>query len=809
MKNGSLKTRWLGQLRRWRGETIEEDLIPYRDRLEEIRRLGEEPASLSDEALRGLADSLKARALSVPPDDLVVEVYALVREVAARVLGLRAYDVQILGALALQEGKLIEMRTGEGKTLVAVFPAVLHALSGRGVHILTFNDYLARRDAAWMDPVYRFLGLSVAAVQEGMKIPERQAAYAADITYATAKEAGFDFLRMHLCRRPEEIVFRPAHPFHYAIIDEADSILIDEARIPLVIAGDVPHSGTSPYILADLIRQLREGDDWECDENRRNVFLTDRGLDRLEAALNCGQLHDDRNTVLLTEISQSLHALALLHRDIDYLVRDGRIESIDEFTGRVVDNRRWPDGLQAALEAKEGLEIQPGGRILGSIALQHFLRLYSRLSGMTATAQPAAEELWNFYQLKVTVIPPHRPCRRIDLPDLIFTHQAAKHSALIREIAEQHARGRPVLVGTGSVRESEELATSLREAGIACQVLNAKNDEAEAMIIAGAGAAGAVTISTNMAGRGADIKLGGANEEDRDRVKALGGLLVLGANKHESRRIDDQLRGRAGRQGDPGSSRFFVSLDDPLLVRFGIQKLLPERLLPSAQEEAIGHRLIQREVARLQRIVEGQNYEIRKTLWSYSSIVEKQRRSWQEWRMDVLPAEEKPGICSKHDPTRYAALVERHGAETIEAIERRLTLHHLDRAWADHLAYIAQVRESINLVGLSGRDPLYEYHKLIAEAFWRLSQTVEQRIVETFFALRISEAGVDWEEAGVSGGSATWTYLINDRALGGLSQMLFGAGNTAFAMGAVLSTWPLLMLWKLRKRFYPERPSRH
>jgi len=785
---------WSQRLQKWRGtESIEEDLAPYRLVLEEINRRGESLTAETDGRLQEIAASLKERAPEgTALDELLIEAFALVREAAHRALGMRPFEVQVVAAVALHRGKLVEMQTGEGKTLAAVLPACLNALAGRGVHILTFNDYLARRDAAWMGPVYRFLGLSVGAVQEGMGIDARRAAYAADVTYATAKEAGFDFLRMHLCREPGELVHRP---FNYAIVDEADSILIDEARVPLVIAGERLSSETSPYQTAEVVGGLEEGVDWETDENRRNANLTERGFDRVEEALRCDNLHGPENYLLLTEVNQALHARALLRRDVDYIVRDGRIELVDEFTGRVVDDRRWPDGLQAALEAKEGLPIRPGGQILGSITLQHFLKHYPKLSGMTATAQPAAEELEGFYGLKVVVIPPNRPCVREDLPDVIFTHKEAKHRALVEEIGRAHETGRPVLVGTSSVEESELLAGRLREAGVECRVLNAKNDEAEAEIIARAGAVGAVTISTNMAGRGTDIRLGGAKEEERERVVKLGGLYVIGTNRHESRRIDDQLRGRAGRQGDPGASRFFVSLEDDLMVRFRLDHLIPAKIRPAPQAEPIDHPVVRGEVERLQRIVEGQNYEIRKTLHRYSSIVEKQRRTLQEWRMEVLMGRAELEVCAERMPERYDELRDRFGVEVLRQAERAITLHHIDQCWADHLALITQVREGIHLAGLGRMDPLYEFHKQIAEAFWKLQQTIEERIVETFAAVEITADGIDLDQARLRGPASTWTYLINDRALPQLQQMLYGHGSTAFAIAGVLTTWPLLAAW--------------
>ena len=788
------KAEWKQRLQRWRGAPLSQvDLVPYRSVLEDIDREGKNLAGTADEHLSEIAACLRARAKEgEPADSLLVETFALVREAADRALGMRPFDVQMLAAIALHGGKLVEMDTGEGKTLAAVPAACLNGLVGRGVHILTFNDYLARRDAAWMGPVYRFLGLSVGVIQEGMAEGARQAAYGADVTYATAKEAGFDFLRMHLARHPGRLVHRP---FNYAIVDEADSILIDEARVPLVIAGDRPSSETSPYRIAGTVSALEEGKDWETDENKRNVFLTDRGFDRIEEVLGCGDLHRDENYILLTEINQALHARILLKRDVDYIVRDDRIEIVDEFTGRVVDDRRWPDGLQAALEAKEDLPIQPGGRILGSITLQHFLRRYPKLAGMTATAQPAAAELEHLYGLKVVVIPPNKACVREDLPDVIFTHGAAKMTALVREIERAHRTTRPILVGTRSVEESEVLAGELEAAGTGCRVLNAKNDQAEAAIIAQAGAPGAVTISTNMAGRGTDIKLGGADERERERVVALGGLYIIGTNRHESRRIDDQLRGRAGRQGDPGCSCFFVSLEDDLMVRFGIDRLIPPALRPAQQAEPVSHAVIRREVDRLQRIVEGRNHDIRETLWRYSSLLERQRITLHEWRMGVLTGDTESGLCAERAPERYAGLSGRFGKEAVRAVEQAVTLHWIDRCWADYLAAVAEVREGIHLADVGGLDPLQEYHKQIAEAFRGLHPTIEDRILETFAVLEITEKGIDLGRSGIYGPSSTWTYLVNDRILSDLQRMLSGSGSSATGAAAVLMTWPILLAW--------------
>ena len=538
-------------LSRLRSGAIDLTNSRYERRVDDINRRHKDFGPLRDDALQRQAATIRQRVQDgTPLDDVVIDAFAIVKEAAGRTVGMQPYDVQLLAALALHDRKLVEMQTGEGKTLAAVLPACLRAFLGRGVHVLTFNDYLAARDAEWMGPIYRFLGLTVGHVAQGMPSTERRNAYACDVTYATAKEAGFDFLRDQSCIEPRQLVQRG---FHYAIVDEADSILIDEARVPLVIAGPADEDQVDLYRLAEIVRALRPDVDYAIDETWRNVSFNSPGLDRLQWELQCGELHSEENVDLLTRLHLALQAEVFLKRDVDYLVRDGEIALIDELTGRVAENRRWPYGLQAAIEAKERLAIQPQGKILNSITLQHFLEQYECISGMTGTAQEAAEELYEFYRLKVVVVPPHRPCVRQDHPDRVFPTKESKYAALVREIAASHQTGRPVLVGTASVEESEHLASLLAESGIACQVLNARNDHQEAAVVAEAGAPGAVTISTNMAGRGTDIRLGGSDQRDREKVVALGGLLVLGTNRHESRRIDNQLRGRAGRQGDPGN----------------------------------------------------------------------------------------------------------------------------------------------------------------------------------------------------------------------------------------------------------------
>jgi preprotein translocase subunit SecA len=761
----------LAELFHWaRGELVELDLTRYEKILSQIDE--RDLAADSDAKLRERSADLVTRARQgLPLDSLLVEAFALVRESARRVLAMRPFDVQVLAAIAMHQGKLAEMQTGEGKTLAAVLPAYLNALTGRGVHVLTFNDYLARRDAQWMGPLYRFLGLSVAAVQQAMDPPERRRAYACDVTYVTAKEAGFDYLRDHLCMAREDLVHRP---FHYAVVDEADSILIDEARVPLVIAGSVEGHRLDPYRAAEMVRSLDAERDIETDEFSRNVHFTDSGLDRLESQLQCGDLHAPENLDLLTELSLALHAEVLLRREVDYIVRDGQIELVDEFTGRVAENRRWPDGLQAAVEAKEGVPLRPQGTIRGSIALQHLLRLYPKVCGMTATAQAAAEEFHEFYDLTVVVIPPNRPCVRVDAEDVVFTHKEAKHAALVEEITRVRRTGQPVLVGTVSVAESEHLAARLGQSGIRCRVLNARNDEEEATIVAQAALRKTVTISTNMAGRGTDIKLGGDPPRERDAVVAMGGLYVIGTNRHESRRIDDQLRGRAGRQGDPGQSRFFISLEDDLVQRYGIRDFLPPRCRDLRQDQPLADPAVARAIARSQRFIESQTFEIRRTLWKYASFVEEQRKTIHRRRQAVLLDGVSPSLLAARAAERYEELRTVVGDDVLRRVEKQITLFHIDQGWSEYLVRVADIRENIHLVVLGANlDPLDEFHKTIGREYADLLRRIDERIVETFCSAKITREGLDLDKEGLTGPSSTWTYLISDNPFGDVLQRLF------------------------------------
>ncbi|MBI4916660.1 MAG: accessory Sec system translocase SecA2 [Acidobacteria bacterium] len=740
-----------------------------------------------------------------PTADLVsraaVPAFALVREAARRTLGLEPFEVQIVAGLAMAQHHIVEMPTGEGKTLAAVFPVYLHALAGYGVHVLTFNDYLARRDAAWMGPIYRLLGLSVGCVQEGMSVAERRAAYRCDLTYLTAKEAGFDLLRDSLCLQPEEQVHRP---LHLAVIDEADSILIDEARIPLVIAGSSEEDHDTLPRLAALARRLVPGEDFDTDQARRNVFLTDEGIARVERALACENLFAPPSLSLQAAVRNALHAEHLLSRDVDYIVRAGAIELVDEITGRVAERRHWPNGLQAAVEAKEGVHLGAGGTILGSITIQHLMRQYPHLAGMTATAASAAAELWDVYGLPAMVVPPNRPCRRVDEPDRIFTCRAARDAALAEEIAREHASGRPVLVGTASVAESERLAAALQSRNIACQVLNAKHDAREAEIVADAGDLGAVTISTNMAGRGTDIRLGGRHERHRDGVTDLGGLLVLGTHRHPSLRVDRQLRGRAGRQGDPGASRFFLSLDDEMLTAAGIGDLIPAGLVATDVDRPLEIPLIQREVARAQRIIEGEHASARRRLYAYADAIETRRREIAAWRQEVLDGRSVGDLLEERCRQRWERLRPVVGEAVLRGVEQRLTLLAIDRCWADYLGEMQSLRDEIHLVSLDGREPLVEFTRAAGRAYGQMLDRIDDTIAEGFEALDITPAGVDWAGCDLRRPAATWTYMISDTEF--RPNVLRSLANHAtFGLWAALLLAPLLFIWGLYEHWRRRR----
>jgi preprotein translocase subunit SecA len=529
-------------------------------RVEAVSALEPDAEKLSDAALRAKTEEFRKRlAGGEGLDDILPEAFAVVREASRRTLGMRPFDVQVMGGIALHEGKIAEMKTGEGKTLAATMPVYLNALSGRGVHIVTVNDYLARRDASWMGGIYEFLGLKVGLIQDPMGFEERKVAYASDLTYGTNAQFGFDYLRDNIATSTEQLVQRE---LNFAIVDEVDSILIDEARTPLIISG-MPESAADVYYrFAAIVPRLKAGVDYEVDEKKRQVAPTESGVEKVERALGVENLYDDVNTNLVNHLYQALRGHALFHKDVEYIVRDGQVFIVDEFTGRVLEGRRYSEGLHQAIEAKEGVEIQEENQTVATITIQNFFRQYEKLSGMTGTAATEADEFMHIYKMEVVSIPTHKDMIRDDKDDLVYKTRKAKYGAVVEDIVGRHREGQPVLVGTVSVEVSEHLSGLLKRRGVKHNVLNAKHHEREAEIIAEAGEKGAVTIATNMAGRGTDIKLG-------ERVPEIGGLYVLGTERHESRRIDNQLRGRSGRQGDPGESRFYLSFEDDLLRLFG------------------------------------------------------------------------------------------------------------------------------------------------------------------------------------------------------------------------------------------------
>ena len=672
--------------------------------------------------------------LAKQPDLPRAAAFALACEAARRTIGLDPFDVQVIGGLAMADGRIAEMQTGEGKTLAATLPVCAAALRGQPVHVLTANEYLARRDARWMGPVYRLLGLSVGAVYQAADLAGRRAAYACDVLYGSATEIGFDFLRDQLRREPEDVVQRP---FGLALVDEVDSILIDEARIPLVIGGGEGIPVGMARRADAVARRLRRGVDYECVEGDLRVVLTEPGAVRAEAILDCGNLFDPANNGLLAAVSQALHAHTLLRRDVDYIVRDDLVGLIDETKGRLVPLRRWPEGLQAAVEAKEGLPVQHAGRILGAITLQSFVSLYPSVCGMTGTAATQAAELREIYGLEVVVVPTNRPVMRVDRPDVVWTTRAEKHAALAARIRESHEAGRPVLVGTASVAESETLSRTLEQASIPHQVLNARHEEAEAAIVRQAGRPGAVTISTNMAGRGTDILLGGDPPLERDRVVGLGGLLVIGTNRHESRRIDHQLRGRSGRQGDPGESEFHVSLEDDLFRRFGLKR-----------EADLDH---------AQRIIEGQHLDIRLNLQRYERIVELQRRIVHSHRRDVLVGVAE-SLLRREVPERHGELARELGEAALARLERDVTLAKIDVAWSQYLDEVGQTKEDVAWVSLAG-VPLHEYQRGVARMFETFWERIDAEVLEAFASGTATAIA-----AAASGSGATWTYQTNDQA---------------------------------------------
>ena len=801
----------------------------YREKAEEINRLEPETAALTDEELRSRGPEFRRRLENgESPDDLLPEVFAVVREVSKRTIGLRHFDVQLMGGMALHEGKITEMKTGEGKTLVATLAVVLNALSGKGVHVVTVNDYLARRDAEWMGPIYSFLGLTVGVIYAYMDQEERFAAYRADITYGTNSEFGFDYLRDNMATSEDHIVQR-GHS--YCIVDEVDSILIDEARTPLIISGP-SDDNVDMYTLSDRVaRQLREGRDYEKDEKERNVVMTEEGIARCEELLKMPDLFSDAaHSDLAHRIVQALKAHVLFQKDVHYVVKDGEILIVDEFTGRLMMGRRYSDGLHQAIEAKEGVKVGRESQTLATITLQNYFRMYRKLAGMTGTAATEAEEFKEIYGLEVIVVPTNVDMIRNDYPDVIYRTVAEKFAAVADEIQESHTLGCPVLVGTTSIENSERISKLLKARKIPHQVLNAKHHEREAQIVAQAGHLGAVTVATNMAGRGTDILLGGNPEflarealrsetpepskeqevhasllakfreqcrAERERVKELGGLKIIGTERHEARRIDNQLRGRAGRQGDPGSSRFYLSLEDDLLRLFGSERIqgLMEKL-GMEEGESIEHPLLTKAIASAQKKVEEMHFDIRKQLLAYDNVMNRQREAVYTERQQILSdgsivdhvwevidgvvedilekyfpeeGESDPGRAQARLKAIFGAGLEKHldgvdnprdmlarkdglkeeirnrflskvetlGEEEGGALLRFLILHTLDNGWKDHLLAMDELRRGIGLRAIGQKDPLLEYQFESYNLFQGMMERVRESVAELAFRVRV------------------------------------------------------------------------
>ena len=801
-----------------------------------INALEPEWQKLSDAALRAKTDEFRGRvAKGESLDDLLPEAFASVREASRRVLGLRHYDVQLIGGMVLHLGKIAEMRTGEGKTLVATLPVYLNALAGKGVHVVTVNDYLAKRDSAWMGKVYGFLGMSVGVVFPGMENADKSTAYAADITYGTNNEFGFDYLRDNMALSKEQ---RFQRGLHYAIVDEVDSILIDEARTPLIISGPAEDSPDLYIkvnrIVPNLIRQEKEEDsegDYWVDEKQKQVYLSEEGMEHAEQLLRQGgvidadtSLYDTRNLGAVHHLNAGLRAHALYHRDVDYIVRDGEVIIVDEFTGRTLPGRRWSEGLHQAVEAKEGVPIQRENQTLATITFQNLFRMYGKLAGMTGTADTEAYEFQQIYGLEVVVIPTHRPMVRKDHHDLVFLTQEAKFKAVVEDIKDCHARGQPVLVGTTSIETSELLSKRLLGEKIPHEVLNAKQHEREAHIVAQAGSARAVTIATNMAGRGTDIVLGGsleaelsalpedAADSDRARVRsewqqrhdavlAAGGLHIIGTERHESRRIDNQLRGRSGRQGDPGSSRFYISLDDNLMRIFGgefVGRWM--RAFGMKEDDAIEERMVSRQIEKAQRKVEQHNFDIRKNLLDFDDVANDQRKVIYEQRNELLESESVADSIVDIRRDVFSALVQRHvpadsvdeqwdlagldaalegeyglklglhawaeshseadaeailervqqaaealfrekeaavGADTMRALEKHVMLSVLDNAWKEHLASMDYLRQGIYLRGYAQKQPKQEFKRESFELFADMLNRIKNEVIQMLARVRV------------------------------------------------------------------------
>jgi preprotein translocase subunit SecA len=726
-------------------------------------KFDDKAAGLDDEQLAKAAQLLDLKELADSSD--IPQFLAIAREAAERSIGMRPFDVQLQGALRMLAGDVVEMATGEGKTLSGAIAAAGYAIGGRHVHVVTINDYLARRDAEWMGPLVEALGLTVGWITADSTAAERRAAYRCNVTYASVNEIGFDVLRDQLVTDVEDLV--SPNP-DVALIDEADSVLVDEALVPLVLAGTT-HRETPRLEIVELVGRLEPGVDYDTDTDRRNIHLTEHGARRVEKALGGIDLYSEEHVATtLTEVNVALHANVLLQRDVHYIVRDGKVQLINASRGRIAALQRWPDGLQAAVEAKEGIETTETGEVLDTITVQALVNRYPTVCGMTGTALAAGEQLRHFYKLGVSPIPPNKPNIREDEADRVYITAAAKNDAIVEHIVAVHATGQPVLVGTHDVAESEDLYERLRKRKVPAAVLNAKNDAEEAKVIAEAGKLGAVTVSTQMAGRGTDIRLGGSAEAesaDHDRVVELGGLHVIGTGRQHTERLDNQLRGRAGRQGDPGSSVFFSSWEDEVA-----QANLDEYKRPMETDLESGDgRITSPKAAEMldhaQRVAEGKLLDIHANTWRYNQLIAQQRSIIVERRNTLLSTPAAREELAELAPKRYRELVDKLGEAKLENICRLIMLYHLDRGWADHLAFLADIRESIHLRALGRQNPLDEFHRMALDAFASLAADAIEAAQQTFETSdRIEEEpGIDLSK--LARPTSTWTYMVRDNPL--------------------------------------------
>ena len=759
---------------------VEQQINPLEDGLKK----------LSDSSLANKTNEFKARlAKGETLDDILPEAFAVIREASRRVLGMRHFDTQLIGGIILHRGNIAEMCTGEGKTLVATAPVYLNALEGKGVHVITVNDYLAKRDSEWMGQVYKFLGLSVGLIIHDLDFNQRKIAYNSDITYGTNNEFGFDYLRDNMVTSLDQMVQRP---LHYCLIDEVDSILIDEARTPLIISGPGQKSTDDYYTVAKLVPQLKKEEDYTIDEKQKTVAPTEAGVAKMEKLLHVENLYDAENLELNHLFVQALRAQTMMTRDKDYVVKDGEVVIVDEFTGRLMYGRRYSDGLHQAIEAKEGLEVQRESQTLATITFQNYFRMYDKLAGMTGTAKTEEQEFIKIYGLPVLQVPTNKPIQRKDLPDVIFKNKRGKYKAVVREVERRHATGQPMLIGTTSIEQSEELSHMLDQANIPHSVLNAKYHEREAAIVALAGQKGAVTIATNMAGRGTDISLG-------EGVAELGGLAIIGTERHESRRIDNQLRGRAGRQGDPGSSQFFLSLEDDLLRIFGgdnIKSFMEKMGLE--EDEPINSRMVSNAIQKAQKRVEARNFDIRKYVLDYDDVMNQQRKVVYDQRRKILEGEDmkdqilsmvdniiEKGMETYADPKLYPeewdfagllkyaekyflapgdlkleeiedmsreevedklktmahetynAREESIGSPMMRELEKAVMLKVVDSKWMEHLDDMDMLKEGISLRSYGQRNPIVEYKVEAFDIFEEMQQAMMETIILYLYHIQI------------------------------------------------------------------------